>query len=79
VRGNARQLTARDTDAACAAGATDADVQLAVLIAAAFSMYNRVVDGFRARTAPSVEVYSQRAADIAEHGYSAPAPAPAKP
>ena len=81
VRGNARQLTARDTDAACAAGATDADVQLAVLIAAAFSMYNRIVDGFRARTAPSVDVYAQRAADIAEYGYSgpAPAPAPAKP
>ncbi len=78
VRANARQLTAGDTEAACAAGATDADVQLAVLIAAAFSMYNRIVDGFRARTAPSVEVYSQRAAEIAESGYSAPAPAPAK-
>ncbi len=76
VRANARQLTARDTDAACAAGASDADVQLAVLIAAAFSMYNRMVDGFRARTAPSVEVYSQRAAEIAEHGYGAPAPVP---
>jgi len=77
VRANARQLTAQDTDAACTAGASDADVQLAVLIAAAFSMYNRIVDGFRARTAPSVEVYSQRAGEIAEFGYSAPAPAPA--
>ena len=40
-------LTADDVAAAAAAGATDADVQLAVLIAAAFSMYNRMVDGFR--------------------------------
>src|SRR4051794_2215375 len=42
VRGDARRLTAVDTEAARAAGATDGDVQLAVLIAAAFSMYNRL-------------------------------------
>jgi hypothetical protein len=48
-----------------------------VLIAAAFSMYNRMVDGFRAVTPPSSEAYRDRAAEIAEHGYSAPAPAPA--
>ena len=77
VRHDPRELTADDVEQALAAGAADADVQLAVLIAAAFSMYNRIVDGFRARTAPSVEVYAQRAADIAEYGYSAPAPAPA--
>jgi uncharacterized peroxidase-related enzyme len=71
VRRNARELTARDTQAACTAGATDGDVQLAVLIAAAFSMYNRLVDGFRARTAADVSLYSARAAEIAEHGYGA--------
>ena len=53
VRRRPRDLTAADVAAAHAAGATDADVQLAVLIAAAFSMYNRMVDGFRARTPPS--------------------------
>ena len=73
VRGNARELTRDDVAAACDAGATDADVQLAVLIAAGFSMYNRLVDGFRARTAPSTAVYRQRAAEIADHGYSMPA------
>ena len=67
-----RALTATDVTAAHSAGATDADVQLAVLIAAAFSMYNRMVDGFRARTPPSVEVYRDRAAEIAAHGYSGP-------
>ena len=68
----ALDLTEADVAAAKAAGATDADVQLAVLIAAAFSMYNRMVDGFRARTAPVVEAYDARAAEIAERGYAAP-------
>ena len=68
----ALDLTEADIDAARAAGATDADVQLAVLIASAFSMYNRLVDGFRARTPASPEAYRARAAEIAEDGYSAP-------
>lgn len=68
-----RELTAADVDAALAAGASDADVQLAVLIAAAFSMYNRMVDGFRAQTPPTAEAYRARASEIAEYGYSAPA------
>jgi uncharacterized peroxidase-related enzyme len=66
-----RELTAADVATAVDAGATDADVQLAVLIAAAFCMYNRMVDGFRARTSPDVDVYGPRAAQIAELGYSA--------
>lgn len=70
-----RGLTEADVDAATAAGATDADVQLAILIASAFSMYNRLVDGFRARTAPTTEAYVARAREIAEHGYSAAVPA----
>ena len=70
VQREPRALTAAEVAAAEAAGATDADVQLAVLIAAAFSMYNRMVDGFRARTPPSPEAYRARASEIAEHGYS---------
>ena len=68
----ARDLTADDVESAKAAGATDADVQLAVLIASAFSMYNRLVDGFRARTPANPAMYRERAAQIAEHGYAAP-------
>ena len=68
------QLTSEDVAAAYDAGATDADVQLAVLIAAAFSMYNRMVDGFRARTSGDPAAYRGRAGEIAERGYSAPAP-----
>jgi uncharacterized peroxidase-related enzyme len=70
----ARDLDAADVAAAKAAGATDADVQLAVLIASAFSMYNRLVDGFRARTAASTDAYRGRATEIAENGYSGAAP-----
>jgi uncharacterized peroxidase-related enzyme len=78
VRRRALDLTGDDVAAAQAAGASDADVQLAVLIAAAFSMYNRMVDGFRAATPPSTDAYRERAAQIAEHGYSAPrVPSPA--
>jgi uncharacterized peroxidase-related enzyme len=72
VRREARHLKAEDVAAAHAAGATDADVQLAVLIAAAFSMYNRMVEGFRARTAPDPGVYRERGREIAAHGYSTP-------
>ena len=73
------RLTQADVATARKAGATDGDVQLAVLIASAFSMYNRLVDGFRARTAPSTEAYRERAGEIAEKGYSAPSALPAAP
>jgi hypothetical protein len=33
-------------------------------------MYNRIVEGFRARTPPDPEAYRARAAEIAAHGYS---------
>jgi uncharacterized peroxidase-related enzyme len=72
VRADPLQLTAADVTSAHDAGATDGDVQLAVLIAAGFSMYNRMVDGLRARTPGSTEAYAQRADEIAERGYSAP-------
>jgi uncharacterized peroxidase-related enzyme len=72
VRRDPRDLTAADVAAAHAAGGSDGDVQLAVLIASAFSMYNRMVDGFRARTAPTTEAYGARAAEIAANGYSSP-------
>jgi uncharacterized peroxidase-related enzyme len=79
VRRSARELTSDDVARAKSAGASDGDVQLAVLIAAGFSMYNRMVDGLRARTPADIDVYRPRAAQIAEHGYSArPASVPAR-
>jgi uncharacterized peroxidase-related enzyme len=72
VQRNARGLTHHDIERAREAGATDADTQLAVLIASALSMYNRIVDGLRTRTPPSAEAYRGRALEIAEHGYVDP-------
>jgi uncharacterized peroxidase-related enzyme len=69
VRREPRELTESAVDAAHAAGATDADIQLAVLIAAAFSMYNRMVEGFRARTPADPHAYDERAQQVADHGY----------
>ncbi len=73
VGSDARGLTAGQVSDAKAHGATDGDVQLAVLISAAFCMYNRMVDGFRARTPAEVAAYAGRAAEIATAGYGAPA------
>ena len=72
VQRRARDLTRDDVVRALRAGATDADTQLTVLIASAFCMYNRMVDGLRARTPTSAEAYRARAAQIAEHGYVDP-------
>jgi uncharacterized peroxidase-related enzyme len=76
VRRDPLQLTAQDVQRAIDAGACDADVQLAVMIAAAFSMYNRLVDGFRARTPGSLDAFLARATEIARNGYSAPTALP---
>ena len=70
VRANPRAVLRSEVERALDAGATDADTQLAVLIASAFCMYNRMVDGLRAPTPPSAEAFRERAAQIAEHGYS---------
>lgn len=70
VQRNAREVTREDVARATVAGATDEDTQLTVLIASAFCMYNRIVDGLRAKTPATAEAYRARAAEIAEHGYS---------
>jgi uncharacterized peroxidase-related enzyme len=67
-----RRLAREDVMRAKAAGASNADIQLAVLIASAFCMYNRIVDGFRAKTPSNVGAYDARAREIAEFGYADP-------
>lgn len=54
-------------------GANDHEIHDVVLIAAAFCMYNRYVDGLAAWTPDDGDDYRQRAQFIAEHGYSMPA------
>jgi uncharacterized peroxidase-related enzyme len=70
VQRHGREVTHADVTRALEAGATDGDTQLTVLIASAFCMYNRMVDGLRAKTPASPEAYRARATEIAEHGYS---------
>jgi uncharacterized peroxidase-related enzyme len=72
VQRNPRGVTREDVARALQAGATDEDTQLAVLIASAFCMYNRMVDGLRAKTPASPEAYRARAVEIADHGYNDP-------
>ena len=55
-------------------GATDREIHDTVLIAAAFCMFNRYVDGLAAWTPTDPEVYRQRARLTAEHGYAAGPP-----
>lgn len=53
-------------------GANDQEIHDVVLIAAAFCMYNRYVDGLAAWTPDDNEGYRQRARMVAEHGYVIP-------
>jgi uncharacterized peroxidase-related enzyme len=70
VREHGRKLNSADVQNAVAAGATDQDVQLAILIAAAFCMYNRMVDGLRARTPADPGMHRARARQIVQFGYN---------
>ncbi len=50
-------------------GATDKDIHDTVLIAAAFCMFNRYVDGLASYTPTDLSTYLPRAKQVAEHGY----------
>jgi uncharacterized peroxidase-related enzyme len=70
VREHGRKLQLSDIKNAIDAGATDGDIQLSILIASAFCMYNRIVDGFRAKTPLDIRAHEERAKQIADFGYS---------
>ncbi|MEV4943982.1 carboxymuconolactone decarboxylase family protein [Streptomyces zaomyceticus] len=69
VRGNARAVTEEDVAVARAAGADDEAVHDTVLVAAAFCMFNRYVDGLAAVTPEDPEVYDGIGATLMAHGY----------
>lgn len=69
-----KQVTDDDISAARAAGATDVEVHDAVLIAAAFCMYNRYVDGLAGWIPEDPAVYAAKAPVIVEKGYRATLP-----
>ena len=60
-----------DIRAARNAGASDVEIHDTVLIAAAFCMYNRYVDGLGTWAPDAREAYDQMAEGIVEHGYGA--------
>lgn len=62
-------VTAELVAAAHAEGATDVEVHDTVLIAAAFCMYNRYVDGLATVAPPDPENYTKRADALVRDGY----------
>jgi uncharacterized peroxidase-related enzyme len=76
VQRSGLDVTADDIDAARTAGASDEDLHDAVLVAAAFCMFNRYVDGLAANTPTDPGTYELIGRDLAANGYRAPAPQP---
>ena len=69
VQQDGKLVTAADVDAARSEGATDLEIHDTVLIAAAFSMYNRYVDGLGTWQPSDPEMYKQMGQHLAEKGY----------
>ena len=71
VQRGGKNVTAADVEHARNIGATDMEIHDTVLIAAAFCMYNRYVDGL-ATTQPRDEaLYRERGKTVAREGYVA--------
>jgi uncharacterized peroxidase-related enzyme len=71
VQQDGKKVTEADVQAARELGATDLEVHDTVLIAAAFCMYNRYVDGLATVQPKDPELYRQRGKMVARDGYVA--------
>ena len=69
VQDSGRQVTAGDVARARAEGATDVEIHDTVLIAAAFCMFNRYVDGLATLTPIDPLLYDQMGQHLAREGY----------
>jgi alkylhydroperoxidase/carboxymuconolactone decarboxylase family protein YurZ len=69
VQQGGKQVTTADIAAARSAGASDTEIHDAVLIAAAFCMYNRYVDGLATLTPTDPAAYDQMGQRMARDGY----------
>jgi uncharacterized peroxidase-related enzyme len=78
VQHSGLSVSAEDVAAARAAGATDLEIHDTVLIAAAFCMFNRYVDGLATIAPQDPAVYAARAQRVVMEGYLAP-PAERRP
>ena len=70
-------VTGSDIEAARAEGASDLEIHDTVLIAAAFCMYNRYVDGLDTWQPTDPQMYQERAHLLVEQGYVRSVPASA--
>lgn len=70
VKQSGKNVTADDVSLARAQGATDTEIHDTVLIAAAFCMFNRYVDGLATTASTDPEFYRARASVICRDGYS---------
>jgi uncharacterized peroxidase-related enzyme len=69
VQMGGKHVTEQDVADARAAGATDVEIHDTVLIAAAFCMYNRYVDGLATWQPVNDELYRERGRKVARDGY----------
>jgi uncharacterized peroxidase-related enzyme len=69
VRRDGRLVTAEDVECARAAGADDKAIHDTVLVAAAFCMFNRYVDGLATWAPKDPEIYQEIGERIAAKGY----------
>jgi uncharacterized peroxidase-related enzyme len=72
VQQDGKLVTTADVEAARKLGATDMEIHDTVLIAAAFSMYNRYVDGLGTVQPDDPGMYKQMGKHLAEKGYTTP-------
>jgi uncharacterized peroxidase-related enzyme len=72
VRQDGKLVTAADVEDARKLGATDLEIHDTVLIAAAFSMFNRYVDGLGTWQPHDPDMYAQMGQHLATEGYKAP-------
>jgi uncharacterized peroxidase-related enzyme len=75
VQENGKKVTTEDVEAARQLGATDDMIHDTVLIAAAFCMFNRYVDGLATFAPLSVDFYAQTGRMLAQEGYLIAVPA----
>ena len=69
VQTGGKNVQPADIERARQQGATDLEIHDTVLIAAAFCMYNRYVDGLATWAPPDPAAYRERAARVARDGY----------
>ena len=76
VQKGGKHVTAEDIAHARSEGATDTEIHDTVLIAAAFCMYNRYVDGLATWQPEDPAMYATMGQRLATHGYITPSTKP---